>query len=110
MSGGALWPTIALAGLVTFLLRWSFIAMVDAVELPASLRRALRFVPAAVFSAIVWPAILVQQHALDVSPTNLRLLAALLAAAVAWRTRNVLYTIATGMLALWLLSALFAPA
>ena len=34
---------------------------------------------------------------------NLRLPAGLLAALVAWRTRNVLLTITAGMVALWLM-------
>ena len=101
-----LWCTIAAAGLLTFVLRWSFIAMIDSLEMPPGVRRALRFVPAAVLSAIIGPAVVVQNGAVDLSPDNLRLIAALVAAVVAWRTRSIFYTIATGMLALWGLTAL----
>jgi branched-subunit amino acid transport protein len=107
MSTGMLWFTIAAAGLLTFVLRWSFIAMIDSLEMPMPVRRALRFVPAAVLSAIIWPAVVVQEGAIAISPDNLRLVAALIAAVVAWRTRSIFYTIATGMLALWGLTALF---
>jgi len=41
--------------------------------------------------------------ALDLSFGNVRLLAGVLAALVAWRTKNVLLTIAVGMVALWVL-------
>jgi len=44
---------------------------------------------------------------LDLSLGNFRLLAGLVGALVAWRTRNVLLTLAAGMLALWGLQALF---
>lgn len=101
-----LWLTIVAAGVLTFALRWSFIALIGTVELPDTLRRALRFVPAAVLSAIIWPAVLVQDTTVDLSLSNMRLLAAVIAAIVAWRTRNILYTIATGMVALWILNAL----
>jgi len=101
------WVTISLAGLVTFLLRWSFLALVDSLELPATIRHALRFVPVAVFSAIVWPAILIQQDTIVWPTENLRLWAAAAAALVAWRTRSVLYTIVTGMAAFWLLSVIW---
>jgi branched-subunit amino acid transport protein len=40
---------------------------------------------------------------LDVSWGNGRLLAGLIAALVAWRTQNVLWTIGVGMVVLWLL-------
>lgn len=107
MSTSLLWVTIVAAGLLTFVLRWSFIALIDTLEMPVAVRHALRFVPAAVLSAIIAPAVLVQDNAIALTPDNLRLLPALLAAVVAWRTRNILYTIATGMLALWALTALF---
>ena len=101
-----LWVTIAAAGLLTFVLRWSFIAMIDSLEMPPTARRALRFVPAAVLSAIIWPAVIVQEGAIELSVGNLHLTAALIAAVVAWRTRSIFYTITTGMLALWALTAL----
>ncbi|MBF8282806.1 MAG: Branched-chain amino acid transport, partial [Anaerolineales bacterium] len=44
--------------------------------------------------------------ALDLSLGNARLLAGGLAMLVAWRTKNVLLTIAVGMGALWILQAI----
>jgi branched-subunit amino acid transport protein len=37
---------------------------------------------------------------------NARLIAGVIAALVAWRTKNVVLTIAIGMIALWVLSAI----
>jgi branched-subunit amino acid transport protein len=47
------------------------------------------------------------QEELMLSYRNPRLLAGLLAIIVAWRTKNVMYTILVGMLALWLLQFIF---
>jgi branched chain amino acid efflux pump len=99
-------PALAVAGLVTFAIRLSFIALLGRVEVPPLLTRALRFVPAAVLSAIIVPELVMRHGAPDLSPLNPRLLAGLLAALVAWRTRSVVITIAAGMLALWALQAL----
>lgn len=99
-------PALAVAGLVTFAIRLSFIALLGRVEVPPLLTRALRFVPAAVLSAIIVPELVVREGAPDLSPLNPRLLAGLLAALVAWRTRSVVVTIAAGMVALWVLQAL----
>lgn len=71
--------------------------------MPIAVRHALRFVPAAVLSAIICPAVLVRHGSVDLSPENLRLVAALVAALVAWRTRSMSCTIATGMVVLWAL-------
>jgi branched-subunit amino acid transport protein len=99
-------PALAVAGLVTFATRLSFIALLGRVEVPPLLTRALRFVPAAVLSAIIVPELAVRDGVPDLSAGNPRLLAGLLAAAVAWRTRSVVVTIAAGMAALWALQAL----
>jgi branched-subunit amino acid transport protein len=97
----SLLAVLAVAGLLTFATRLSFIALLGRVELPPLLVRALRFVPPAVLSAIVFTEILVKDGAPDLSPGNVRLLAGAAAALVAWKTRNVLLTIGVGMAALW---------
>jgi branched-subunit amino acid transport protein len=96
-------PALALAGLLTFATRLSFIALLGRVETPPLLARALRYVPPAVLSAIVFPELLLREGKVDVTLHNLRLFAGLLAVLVAWRTKSVLLTIAVGMGALWLL-------
>ena len=101
------WPALAVAGLVTFATRLSFIALLGRVKVPPLLARALRFVPAAVLTAIIFPELLLRDGALDVSPGNLRLVAGLLATLVALRSRSVVLTIASGMAALWGLQAVW---
>ncbi len=98
-------PVFLVAGLATFAIRLSFIAALGKVEVPPLLTRALRFVPAAVLSAIVAQELMVRDGAVDLSPANPRLLAGVLAAAVALKTRSVAWTIASGMAALWALQA-----
>ncbi len=93
-------------GLGTFLQRFSFIFLLGKISLPEWLRRALRFVPASVLAALVFPALTHPSGVLDLSFGNFRLLAGLVGAVVAWRTRNVLLTLIAGMLMLWALQAI----
>lgn len=103
-----LWLTVIVMGLVTFAIRLAPILALERFPIPQRVSQALRFVPPAVLSAIIFPALFRPEDGpLDISPGNLRLLAGLLAILVAWRTRNVLLTIAAGMGALWILQALF---
>jgi branched-subunit amino acid transport protein len=102
---GSYWPALVAAGLVTYLTRLSFIALLGRFELPPLAARALRFVPPAVLSAIILPELVLKGGELDLGWHNARLLAGAVAALVAWRTRNVLLTIAVGMAALWGLQA-----
>lgn len=97
--------TILGMGLITYAIRLSLFLLPERVMLPPWLLRALRYVPAAVLSAIIAPELLLPGGALDVSLGNDRLLAGLVAILVAWRTRNVFLTVAAGMIILWLLQA-----
>ena len=100
------WLTIFAAGLITYATRLSFILLFERIEIPTWLRRTLRFVPAAVLSAIVLPELVYQNGSLAVTPTNPRLLCGIVAILVAWRTKNILLTLISGMVTLWILQAL----
>lgn len=103
LSSGTIWLIILGMGAITFALRYSFIALSGRLELPPTLRRALRFVPAAVLSALVLPALVYSSGELFLSVANDRLVAGLTALVVAWRSKSILLTLLVGMVALWLL-------
>jgi len=106
MSTSMLWVDIVGAAAVTFVLRLSFVALLGRTEMSPSVERALRFVPAAVLTAFVIPLLIYENGAMQLSLENERLLAGLIAALIAWRTRSVLFTLGVGMATLWLLQAI----
>ena len=91
--------------LVTYSVRLSVIGFLGQDGMPEVLRRALRYVPPAALAALIFPDLLLRGGALDISPGNVRLLAAMGATLVAWRTRNALLSIGAGMILLWILQA-----
>ena len=106
MSNPTLMVTLWTIALGTFLLRFSFIHLYGQLTLPGWMHRSMRFVPAAVLSALIFPALMIQDGHLSLALGNHRLFAGLLAMLVAWRTKNLLATIAAGLGAFWLLMAL----
>lgn len=93
--------------LVTFVTRFAGIAALsrqvrgsDEAGVSSLLRRWLYYVPAAVLAALVVPAVLVPQGVFEL---GLPAVAMLVGAIIAWRTRNVLMTILSGMAVYWLL-------
>ena len=106
MSRLPIWLLFIALAVGTFALRFSFIYLFGKVEMPEWLRRALRFVPASVLAALVFPALTYPNGTLDLSLGNIRLLAGLGGALVAWRTKNVLWTIIMGMVLFWVLGAM----
>ena len=95
-----IWATLAGMALVTYALRASFLVLPPGIETPAFLRRALRYEPAAVLTAIWAPE-------LAFAAGNEQLAAGVVAIAVAWRWRLTFVTILAGLTALhlfhWLL-------
>ncbi|MEW5942100.1 MAG: AzlD domain-containing protein [Chloroflexota bacterium] len=103
-----LWLVLLLGGLITFGMRFSFVWLLGRYEVPVTMRRALRYVPPAVLSAIVIPELLMRENSLDFSLGNARLLAGVVAIAVAAWTKNSLLTILAGFVTLLVLQALVA--
>lgn len=89
----SIWITIIAIGLITYAIRLSLILLSEHILLPEAVQRALRFVPDLVF----------HNGMPDVTLDNARLLAGILAIVVAWRTRNIIATVVSGMGALWFL-------
>ena len=100
------WLLIAGMALVTYLPRYLPFALAGKVKLPATLERALDFVPIAVLSAIVAQASLLRSGELDISLGNFHALAASAAFLVAVVTRKLFLTIAAGLLCFLLLRLL----
>ena len=95
------WTIIISIGLITFVTRFVPIALLSRLELPIWLKRTLTYVPPAVMTAIITPALFFPGGTPTIALDAPRLVAATLAAVVAWRTRSVLWTVILGMGALW---------
>ena len=95
-------------GIGTYLLRLSFIGIVGDRVMPEWALVPLRFVAPAVLAALIAPAVLLNDGALDLSPaSNPRAIAALVALLLAWKTRSVAVVIAAGLATVWALQAMF---
>lgn len=88
--------------LVTFGVRYPILALVSRFTLAPSILAALKYIPPAILAAIIVPAILAPKGGgLDISLTNAYLVGGVIAALLAWRTRNLLTTIVLGMILFW---------
>ena len=103
-----IWLTIIGMGIITYMIRLSPILLLERFELRQDIKQALRFVPVAVLSAITFPEMFQPGGQLDISLGNQRLLAGLVAITVAYFTKNVIWTVAIGMITLWVLQWLIA--
>ena len=99
-SDPQIWLIIAILGLGTFLIRFSFLGLLGDRELPEWALRHLRYTPVAVLPAIITPLVLwPEATGGELDPA--RLSAAAVALAVGYLTKNALAAIGTGMATLY---------
>ena len=90
------WLAILVAGIGTYAMRTGFLVFADRMAaVPPGVQRLLRQIPPAALAAIVIPALVRPHDHLDLWQP--RLYAGILAAAVAWRTRNIAVTLVVGI-------------
>jgi branched-subunit amino acid transport protein len=82
---------------VTFGVRYPVLALVSRLTLPPVVLGALKFIPPAVLTAIIIPAVLMPAGRLEPGLDNGYLVAAVASALIAWRSKNLLLTIVAGM-------------
>ncbi len=82
---------------VTFGVRFPVLKLAGSVDLPSWLRRALRYVPVAVLTAILFPMMLMPEGVMSFSADNAHLIAGAVAAVIAAISRHLMLTIVIGM-------------
>ena len=99
-SAAEIWLIIAIMGVGTFLIRFSFLGLIGDRPLPSFVLRLLRFTPVAVLPGMVAPLVLWPAATQGVTDP-LRILAAMATVAVGVWTRNVLWAIVAGAVTLY---------
>ena len=103
------WWIMLACGVGTFAIRLSFIAAEGKLTFPRWFQTLLPFVPVAALTALVIPELLMPQGTLWIAFNNARLVAGLIAIAIAVKTRSVLWTMIGGFAALALLNGSVSP-
>ena len=99
-----IWLVMIVGGIFTFGTRFVMLSGWVAHGLPRWLIDALAFVPIAVLTAILVPAVLIDPATQQIIMIgNKRIVAAVVATIIALLTRNVIATISSGLATLWFL-------
>jgi Predicted membrane protein len=97
------WFLIICCGLVTFLTRFSMIAILKKEMFNDKIREVLSYVPSAIFPAIIFPALLLDNTGSLEIENNPKILAAIIAMVIGIFTRNIIATIFSGLASYWIL-------
>ena len=97
------WSLIIYCGVITFLTRFSMIFYLKKISLMIRQKKYLSYVPAAIFPAIIFPPIFLDNHgSLDLE-SNPKILAAILAIITGYFSKNIIATIFAGLISYWFL-------
>ena len=98
-----IWLVMIVCGLLTLSMRFVMFSDLAPKQLPAWLEEALGFVPVAVLTAIIVPAMLMPGgEGLELTPSNAYLVGGVVAVLIAAFSRNLLLTIFGSMLVFFL--------
>ncbi len=97
------WALIIYCGLITFLTRFSMIAILKKEMFNDRLREVLSYVPSAIFPAIIFPAIFLDSYGLVQLENNPKILATIIAMIIGILSRNILATIFSGLISYWVI-------
>ena len=104
-----IWAIIIITGLFTFVMRFVMLSGIAPRKLPTIFEDARSFVPIAVLTAILVPAVLTGKDNNIMLLDNAQLPAAFVAVVVALISRSIVITIIIGLSALWLLKFMGFP-
>ena len=95
------WLSVIIAGILTYLTRMTMVTLVDGRILSTKLKQVLGYVPAAVFPAIIFPAVFLNETGIFVNINDPKIIAATIAIIVGYFTKNVIATILAGLISYW---------
>ena len=95
------WLSVIIAGILTYITRMTMVTLVDGRILSAKLKQVLGYVPAAVFPAIIFPAVFLNESGILVNINDPKIIAATIAIIVGYFTKNVIATILAGLISYW---------
>ena len=98
------WALIISCGLITFLTRFSMVALLKKEMFNDRVREVLSYVPTAIFPAIIFPAIFLDNSGSILIEDNPKILAAIIATGIGIFTRNIIATIFSGLVSYWFLN------
>ena len=97
------WFTIIIAGIITYFMRMTMVALVDRDLLGERVKAVLTYVPSAVFPAIIFPGIFINDYGTFIEMNEPKIFGAIVAILVGYFSRNVIATIISGLFSYWII-------
>ena len=99
----SIWISIIIAGLINYLTRLSSILIINPNKLSSKSKEMLSFVPSAVFPAIIFPAVFLNEEGLLVQLNDPKVISISIAFLIGVLSKNLIITIVSGLISFWII-------
>ncbi len=101
------WLSIIIAGIITYFTRMTMVALVSRDMLGDRIKAVLSYVPSAVFPAIIFPGVFIDDYGAFIAMNDPKIFGALVAIIVGYFSKNVIATILSGLFSYWIIIFVF---
>ena len=95
--------SILFAGILTYITRMTMIALISRDMLGDKIKAVLEYVPSAVFPAIIFPGIFINDYGSFIEIYDPKIYGALVAIIIGYLSKNIIATILSGLISYWLI-------
>ena len=93
--------SILFAGLLTYFTRMTMVALISRDMLGEKVKAVLEYVPSAVFPAIIFPGIFINDYGAFIELNDPKIFGALVAVIIGYFSKNIIATILAGLVSYW---------
>jgi len=97
-----IWILIIIAGIITFMMRYSLIALIKPENLNDTTKKVLGYVPSAVFPAMIFPAVFFNKTQ-TLQFSTFEVYAFICALIIGYISKNTILTIISGLASYWIM-------
>ena len=102
-----IWISIVIAGIINYLTRLGSILLIKPEKLNESTKKILGYVPSAVFPAIIFPAVFLNETSTIVQINDPKIIGFFVAIVIGYISKNIILTIIAGLISYWTVIFLF---
>ena len=95
------WLSVIMAGIITYITRFSMVTFVNGKMLNKKVRLVLSYVPSTVFPAIIFPAVFLNDYGDFVEINDPKIFGIVAAIIIGFYSKNIIATILSGLMVYW---------
>ena len=102
-----IWISIIIAGIINYLSRLGSVLLIKPERLNENTKKILSYVPSAVFPAIIFPAVFLNESNTIVQFNDPKIIGFIVSIIIGYLSKSIITTIISGLLSYWLVIFLF---